>query len=62
MSEDDKKIRNIKIQSTIAFIIVLLILAMLIGGIIFLKEFFIPSKELISRTESIDGKYDFREN
>lgn len=56
MSEDDKKIRNIKIQSTIAFIIVLLILAMLIGGIIFLKEFFIPSKELISRTESIDGK------
>lgn len=62
MSEDDKKIRNIKIQSTIAFIIVLLILAMLIGGIIFLKEFFITSKELISRTESIDGKYDFREN
>ncbi|WP_195989732.1 DUF5412 family protein [Clostridium sp. D53t1_180928_C8] len=57
MSEDNKKIRNIKIQSAIAFIMVLLILAILIGGIIFLKESFAPSKELISRTESSDGKY-----
>lgn len=58
MNDDNKKIRSIKIQSTIAFIGVLIILTMLIGGIVFLKEFFAPSKELISKTESVDGKYE----
>lgn len=58
MNDDNKKIRSIKIQSTIAFIGVLIILTMLIGGIVFLKEFFDPSKELISKTESVDGKYE----
>ncbi|MDU4884405.1 MAG: DUF5412 family protein [Clostridium celatum] len=57
MDEENKIIKKIKVQSTIAFILGLLILGLLIGGIIFLKEFFSPSKELISTTESIDGKY-----
>ena len=58
MNDDNKKIRSIKIQSTIACIGGLIILTMLIGGIVFLKEFFAPSKELISKTESVDGKYE----
>lgn len=57
MNEDKKIIKNIKIQSTIAFILALLLLLILVGGFIFLKAFFAPSKELISRTESSDGKY-----
>lgn len=48
MDEENKIIKKIKVQSTIAFILGLLILGLLIGGIIFLKEFFSPSKELIS--------------
>lgn len=57
MDDDNKKIKSIKIQSTIAFVVALIILFMLIGGIIFLNKVFLPSKELISTAESSDGKH-----
>ncbi|MEN8078725.1 DUF5412 family protein [Clostridioides difficile] len=57
MNDNNKIIKKIKIQSTIAFIVVLFIVASLIGVIMLFNSIFSPSKELISTTESIDNKY-----
>ena len=54
---DKKDVKRTKITSVIAFTLVILILSLLIGGVMFLKEIFSPGKELIGTTESIDGKY-----
>ncbi|EOR27772.1 hypothetical protein A500_02776 [Clostridium sartagoforme AAU1] len=54
---EDEEIKRIKRTSTIALVLVLIILSLLIGGIVFLKSIFSPSKELINQTESMDGKY-----
>ena len=54
---DKKDVKRTKITSAIAFTLVILILSLLIGGVMFLKEIFSPGKELIGTTESIDGKY-----
>lgn len=54
---EDEEIKRIKRTSTIALVLVLIILSLLIGGIVFLKSIFSPSKELINETESMDGKY-----
>lgn len=57
MNDNNKIIKKIKIQSTIAFISVLFIVALLIGVLILFNSIFSPDKELISTTESIDGRY-----
>lgn len=57
MNDNNKIIKKIKIQSTIAFISVLVIVALLIGVLILFNSIFSPGKELISTTESIDGRY-----
>lgn len=54
---EDEEIKRIKRTSTIALVLVLIILSLLIGGIVFLKSIFSPSKELINQTECMDGKY-----
>lgn len=54
---DYKEIKRIKRKSMIAFILALLILLMLVSGIVFLKNIFSPSLELIDKTVSKDGKY-----
>ena len=57
MNDNNKIIKKIKIQSTIAFISVLFIVALLIGVLILFNSIFSQDKELISTTESIDGRY-----
>ncbi len=43
---DKKDVKRTKITSVIAFTLVILILSLLIGGVMFLKEIFSPGKEL----------------
>jgi len=62
MNEENKVIKKIKIQSTIAFILVLFIVGLIIAMIILFKSIFLPGKERLSVTESIDGNYRVEAN
>lgn len=54
---EDNEIKRTKKTSFIVLILVLLILSSSIGGVVFLKSIFSPTKKPISTTESVDGKY-----